>query len=503
MNLDNKLKNILTEILNLQTKFLNDDKLIIVEDKTPPDEVIVTPKANNNLHSFISCKDGNLFVRPDLEMLEVKSELGFDEWLDREKRLFENNKVNQISACQYQGKIKRSQDENYIEYWKVAAQSGIDIPQIPASEKKTKTEDELTKDQDEYIKNCIILCYEIYSNLPKSCSMRVKIKNVVYSYGYKDWFHSQYKKYEKDPSFITLEPYELYMKGDYYNYTNGIKIPIEISDLITKEKDIKDELTKPNYGYEKDWGLPLTTKEWQMMHVENPFNPDNSLKLGEGSYICLKDDASSVNLRTSPEINEREGVLDYWDNWIAWSNSTIIGKYIESKVSMTPIYEGSEFSEPFGKFKDKVIKDPDKFKKVFEEVEKVTSKTFPFTSQVYINELEDYYGGGRYTNFFLQIAKSVYFKLSNDSKDFISNMINGWYYVELLNKIRDRTASYLTLQDLKNMTYKKVWVSTQTTEFCKTEIDEKTKKTIITNTNFETEANKGLVLKGLKNIKLK
>ncbi len=533
---DSKIKDILIELSQMKTKFLYGEKSIINENEpvTNKPEIVVKPKKNTpvggnpSLVKLISCKDGLEYVNPNISIGDIKITQSATEWFNVEKLKKEKNMFSWITACQLQGQIKTIQKRNKE---KPKDNELIDPkfrPKTLAYTDPKKFEENLLSEQNEDIENCLNMCYQSYNNLPEGCAFAYE--NTEYSvgdettlkvrYAWENWFLIDYKKWTEknnqgDSSYVTREPYSLLqMTGNYYKKVGDKYYNVEVKDTLG---NVSLDYQQNVFGGQinQSINLPLTNSEKERMESNNPFTYEGKLKLGEGKYICARPQSGMVNLRTSPEVNEDKGWYDPTDNWVAWTSDAIVGKYIKTSVSSAPSIDSSKNNtDPFKKYVKKIESYPNKFKKVYDDVKKYNSELkIPYDKIVKDSKIENevmvaretyqtYACNGRgvssdgtynYTSCdaFLIAARKVYNNLSNESKNFISNMVIGWYQVELNNEVEDKS-------DPGNYV-KKVWVSQTTTDFCKTEKDETSGKEVIQNTNYGIESFKGSPLKGLKN----
>jgi len=540
---DSKIKDLLIELYQMKTKFLDGEKSVINENEpekaTTVTSVNVKPKninyGNPQLTTFVSCIDGLEYVSPNVVVTHEKVTKNKDEWFGYEKKLRELGKYNDISACEFQAKLKTIQKKEGDQFLPVTARPKYD-------------ENTLIDEQNKYITECLNMMYQLYNNLPEYCAFSYKVTSIIENplrnftplnnplfkndsnefepikteykirYAYTNWFTTDYAKWQQNHSYITRDPYLVKQDASYY---------ISKGDEAKYQKvSVKDTLGNISLSGESEIVggnkfnkldvLPLTNDEKSRMEKNNPFTYTGDLKLGDGTYICSKEDAPYVNLRTGPGINMDKGMQDPYDNSIAWVSDKIIGKFTGKRVILwLPLFEKERVGETSTtswkpikelqsqkKFWKKLGINKESYREPFETMGKPNLEKLINSSEV-INEgiimdiwntIRSFWeniGSGKSTQLYgipqdKTISDDSIMKIAKET-----GVCSEWIEVELLNEVVDAT-EYTTEK------YKKAWVSKQTTEACKTEKDALTGKNEITNTSYGLESLKGYPIKGFK-----
>lgn len=518
---DLQLKKILLEMSKMKTKILdnideNNNLFENVPGDNPPlkPEIVVTAKrtpsnkiptnkipkdGNSELEDYriISCIDGQTYIGgAGVNIREKKENESATEWLGDEKKKYEQNKENWITACEYNADIKLLQG---------AASYGLD---------KEMTSDQKEIKRTDLLNECLSMCYNVSNNLPVGCATLFDLKYSEEGYyhpvvlvldswlriDYKNWYDRHMKG---DDSYKVREPYVVYQNNFRYKiYSEGKFKTVDLKDITNKSEFESGMKTSEFGGGQSKYDLlPLTDAEKTNMTLSNPFYENNQLKLGEGQYICIGPNASSVNYRTSDGVNEDTGAFDPEDNWVSWSNSTVIGKLISTSLSRAPEYVGQQgFIASFTSSQE----ESEQGRKFNEYLE----NNFTYLVHTLIEILNSVPNGNKtVTEFYQRTEKSpgsvyatkalfqpffyfvdVYDRLPEKIKKSLTNtgIIHKWYKVKLLYPIDDKTDPG-NVEDV-------VYVAADTTEYCKNE--EKDKKTV-SNSSFDLETLKRAPMKSL------
>lgn len=512
---DLQLKKILSEMSKMKTKIFDDidenNHLFenVTDDKTIlKPEVVVSQKSRDKVNGnpsleyyrIISCVDGQTYIGgAGVDILQKKENESATEWLSGQKIKYEQGRDNWITACEYNADIKMLQGADSF---------GLD---------KEMTDNQKAVKKSELIDQCLSMCYNVRNNLPEGCATKFKLKypsgnsNLVVLTS-DSWLRIDYKKWydrkEKgDYSYKVREPYVVYSNDFRYKlYDEGKWKTIDLKDVTNKsefEGGMKASVT--DGGQSKYDLLPLTDKEKMEIQGNNPFYENNTLKQGEGQYICMKPDASQVNYRTSDEVNEDTGVFDPKDNWITWDTSDIVGKLLSTSLSVAP--EWKDNSSIWTLFLGGGVVQTEQGKKYESYLKSNSSKLFKTIIPILYsskdgdqlaNHLEQVFNsseGSSRKNYELSLGMRAFFhridlydQLPENIKKEINNtgIAKKWYKVELLYPIDDKTDP--------GKTYGVAFVAADTTEYCKTNEQDKNK---ISNSNFDLESFKRAPMKNL------
>jgi hypothetical protein len=512
---DLQLKKILLEVSNMKTKILDDggDQKNHLFENVPDDkvkmskEVTVTNKpkdGNPGLDYFriISCVDGQTYIGgAGVDIRQKKENESATEWLGDQKKKYEQNKENWITACEYNADIKLLQG---------AASYGLD---------KEMTSDQKEIKRTDLLNECLSMCYNVRNNLPEGCAVLFDLK---YPEGgsrpvalvFDSWLRIDYKNWydrhiKGDDSYKVREPYVVYQNNLRYKiYAEGKFKTVDLKDITNKsefESGMKTSVTSG--GQSKYDLLPLTNKEKMNMMGDNPFYENNQLKQGEGQYICMKPDASQVNYRTSAGVNE-EGTFEKIDNWIKWDTSNVVGKLLGTTLSRAPEYQSNQ--SIWNLWLDASVVETEQGKKYKEYVESNSSTLFKTIISIIRTEKDGQQSADRIEQVFkgniinssketknYELTKllqpflfdiQLYDKLPENIKKSLNEtgIVHKWFKVELLYPIEDKT-------DTGNKT-SVVFVASDTTEYCKGDQENKSK---VSNSNFELESLKRAPMKNL------
>lgn len=510
---DLQLKKILLEMSKMKTKILDniDGNNNLFEnvpgDKTKP-EVVVSQKSKEKINGnpgleyfrIISCIDGQTYIGGSgVDILTKKENESATEWLSGQKKKYEQNRENWITACEYNADIKILQG---------AASYGLD---------KEMTNDQKAIKKADLLNECLSMCYNVKNNLPEGCATKFRLKypsgnsNLVVL-TFDSWLRIDYKKWydrhkEGDDTYKVREPYVVYQNDfEYKVFAEGKWRTFDLKDVTNASEFEGGMKTSVIGGGQSKYDLlPLTDKEKMEIQGNNPFYENNQLKQGEGQYICMRSDASQVNYRTSDEVNEDTGIFDVKDNWITWDTSNVVGKLLSTSLSVVPAYKDN--SSIWNLYLGGGVVQTDQDKKFVEYLKSNSSRLF----KTIIPILKNYEGGSEFVNRLEKVSISpesidkknyelasalriffrvpaLYDQLPENIKKELNNtgIVHKWYKVELLYPIDDKTNPG-TVESV-------AFVASDTTEYCKTNEEDKTR---ISNSNFELESLKRAPLKNL------
>jgi len=432
MSKDIDIKKILEEISTMKTKFFVDppkipvdkeflkegEKRILMESPVatyPPtnvkttQDIVITRRTgpNKNLNVAVNCLTGERIVSPSIYVSEEQKTPNVASWFQQNKTFSEQKKENWIDACTYyyQAKVSINLDA-YNDWKKIQGKTSIKEPFLGNNKVDTITD----KDQIRWMQKCLQLCFANQEQFEVGCAVRFSVVDFeelfsgpsfeeyigdefesdeidrMMDYGgpplvdpalklsqrikgdgeqrfitltFQDWwetYRDNYKIVKKEidsyllaknngklqegwweqmPNFFkenwqngVVEPW-VSMNTDKWAYSLKVNESTwEKVDLLSLQLHIPGTVYGPQTFYKY---LPLTKEELRQRNKENPYNEDNTLKLGSGKYICMKPDASQVNYRSTAGVNEDKGMFDPYDNWIAWGSSAIVGKLLQEK----------------------------------------------------------------------------------------------------------------------------------------------------------------------------
>lgn len=503
MSKDIDIKKILEEISTMKTKFFVDppkipvDKRFLKEDKKrilmeapvatfPPKETflqkpeIVVPRqsgTNKNLRVAVNCLTGERIVSPYIVIEQRQATPNVASWFQQNKMYSEQKKQNWIDACTYyyQAKVSINLDA-YNDWKKIQGKTSIKEPFLGNNKVDTITD----KDQIRWMQKCLQLCFANQEQFEVGCATRfsvVDIEILLRGPSFEDYVDNEFYSDEID----RLTDYDVYVDRPVIDPKQKIETIGDraekvitlthqnwwdnyLTSYVSVKKEIDSYLLAKNNGkLQEGWWeqMPYFFKEnWQNGVVEPwvSMNTDKwaySLKVNETTWEKI--DILSLQLQnpgtgpqgqtfykylplTKEELRQRNKENPYNEDGTLKLGS---GEYICMKPDASQVnYRSSaEVNEDKGMF------DP-------------YDNWIAWGSSAIVGKLiKSYHDVGWSVNNERVDYDDCYDDMGKLTCDAIPKRVDQyWYFVELFQSVTD---TYDTKE-----TYREVWVSSQTTEYC-------------------------------------
>ena len=502
MSKDIDIKKILEEISTMKTKFFVDppkipvDKEFLKEDKKrilmeapvatfPPTaafqqspEIVVPrqPSANKNLRVAVNCITGERIVSPSIVIEQREETPNVESWFQQNKTLSEQKKQNWIDACTYyyQAKVLINLDA-YNDWKKIQGKTSIKEPFLGNNKVDTITD----KHQIKWMQKCLQLCFANQNQFEVGCAVRfsvVDFQELLSGPSFEEYIGDEFDSDEidrmtdyggpplVDPKLKLPKP----IKGD------GEKKVITLTyqdwwetyrrNYVIVKKEIDSYLLAKNNGkLQEGWWeqMPNFFKEnWQNGVVE----PWVSMNIEKWSY-SLKVDKNTwekIDILSLQLLNPGTG-----------SQGQTFYKYLPlTKEELRQRNEENPYNED-GTLKlgsgEYICMRPDASQVNYRSTAEVNEDKGMFdpydnwiawgSSAIVGKLIKSYHDVGWSVNNERVDYNDCYDDMGKLTCDAIPKRVDQyWYKVELFQSVTDT-------YDTQN-TYKEVWVSSQTTEYC-------------------------------------
>ena len=305
MSNDIDIKKILEDFSKMKTKFFIDppkigvDKEFLKEDRkrllmeapqeTRPTvrggqaaEVTILPKdsANKNLRVATNCFTGERIVSPHVVVYQQQETPNVQTWFKQQQAFSSAKKSNWIDACKYyyEGKV-RINNKAYQD-WKNGGKKteepffGNYKPYAKSDISKDLGSEDLGEDQISWTTFCLKQCFANQEQFEVGCAVRFNIIDIEESTGssFEDYIDPKFKEYEKFAPKVKLDKTVTLTHQAWWAYYTQYypKVKKEIDAFLTAEKNgtLKENwwTSMPNF-FSDNWQNKVI-QPWESMEID-------------------------------------------------------------------------------------------------------------------------------------------------------------------------------------------------------------------------------------------
>lgn len=481
MSNDIDIKKILEDFSKMKTKFFIDppkigvDKEFLKEDRkrllmeapqeTRPTvrggqtaEIVIKPRdfANRNLQQMTNCLTGEKIVSPTIAVYQKQETPNVQTWFEQQKSFSSAKKNNWIDACKYYYESKIRINRKAYDDWK-KSNGTIEEPFF-GDGKPQDALDKLDKSQQGWVTVCLQECFANSEQFEVGCAVRFIITDFEELTGssFEDYIDPKFKEYEKfnqqtkSDKTITLTHQAWW--AYYVQYYQKVKK--EIDSFLSAEKSggLKEGWWKsmPNF-FSDTWQNKLIAP-WKSMEIEKW---GYSIDMGNDTWVKFEE--KNLDIHNPDTGLQGETFYQYLP---------LTKEELSVKRGENPYNEDGRLKLGAGEY---ICMKPNAGQVQYRVTPEVNEDTGIFDA--YDNWIS--WGSSEIVGKLLKSIHDTGWSVDGERVEYddcydrygkltctsIPKRVDQWWYkVKLFSPVQDK---YDTME-----TYRVVWVSSQTTEYC-------------------------------------